>query len=61
MLCYAVPRSAAQGQGQLKQKMVFQPASLASTFHKRLTAMVDKQHIKQNKVGRRGAGLGGEV
>ena len=43
-------RAASQGQGQLSTKMVFRPASLASGFHKRLTAQVDRAHVRQSKV-----------
>lgn len=46
-----------QNQGQLQKKMVLQPSSLASSFHKRLTAAVDRQHVRQNKV-RAGQGRG---
>eukprot|EP00887_Chlorella_sp_A99_P005619 scaffold1.g5619.t1 len=46
----AQARGGGRGQGQLSTKFVFQPASLTSGLHKRLTAAVDRQHTRQQKV-----------
>lgn len=53
-----------QGQAQLRTKLVFQPAGLASGLHRQLAAAVDKQHARQSKASaggtqRAGAGLAG--
>ena len=39
-----------QGQAPLDQRLTFQPASLSTGFHKRLTAMADKRHTKASRV-----------
>lgn len=47
---FARHKNIIQGQAQLLKKAVFQPATLASGFHKRLTAAVDKRHARQNRI-----------
>jgi RNA polymerase-associated protein LEO1 len=42
--------SAIQSQGRLLKKTVFRPATLSSGTHKRLAAVVDRQHVRQQRV-----------
>jgi hypothetical protein len=45
-------RLCTQGQAQLTRRMAVRPASLASKAHRRLTAALDRRHVKFNRVQR---------
>ena len=45
-------RQHVQGQAQLTRRMAVRPASLASKAHRRLTAALDRRHVKFNRVQR---------
>ena len=51
-VCEACFLDDAQGQAQLTRRMAVRPASLASKAHRRLTAALDRRHVKFNRVQR---------